>query len=553
MSARRRFLNTAALVLIVAVASALGGESRFGDEHAAAAAPNASPGKLCVGSGSGCYATIQAAADAAHDGNTITVEPGTFAGGVTIDVSIRLVGAGAGRTVISGGGPVLTIGEFGASDEPTVSIDGVTITGGVTRSSPESTPFTGQEGVFAAGGGVEIPPNADFSGGARVTITNSVISGNRVAPTDTVPGDVQCPSGDPCPFAFAGGGGIDSWGTLTLANTRVSNNRVGSASGLSAVTSDADGGAITSFIGPLTISGSTIDGNEASATGPNGRFAEGGGIAATGGSVTLSDSSLTDNTALLEASLPNSVEQLANGGGLHVAGDVSKATIANTTIAGNSVSMTNSVGDAEAFAGGLLVDLGIDFTMSNSVVSGNSVSSRTLAGSSGDAEGDSGAGALLGTISNSRFTANSVRATSAAGNAAAFAGALIDFGSITNSVLDRNQVHASSPTGTAFAAGGAIVVDEPGLTLRNSEVSGNTVDADAASGSAQGGGIFDAAIEDGPPGGPLTLLSSAITGNALSGGPGISLQGGGLYLQGEPLTLRNSEMAHNVPNDCFGC
>jgi len=191
--------------------------------------------------------------------------------------------------------------------------------------------------------------------------------------------------------------------------------------------------------------------------------------------------------------------------------------------------------------------------MSNSVVSGNSVSSRTLAGSSGDAEGDSGAGALLGTISNSRFTANSVRATSAAGKAAAFAGALIDFGSITNSVLDRNQVHASSPTGTAFAAGGAIVVDEPGLTLRNSEVSGNTVDADAASGSAQGGGIFDAATEDGPPGGPLTLLSSAITGNALSGGPGISLQGGGLYLQGEPLTLRNSEMAHNVPNDCFGC
>jgi len=552
MSLQRRFLLPGSLALAVAVATALGGAPGFAAQRPAAASPNGSAGRLCVGSGPGCYATIRAAVDAAHDGDTIAVEPGTFAGGVTIDVSIRLVGAGAGRTVISGGGPVLTIGEFGASNEPTVSIDRVTITGGVTRSSPESLPFTGQEGVFAAGGGVEIPPNADFSGGATVTIANSVISGNRVAPTDTAPFGPPCPDG-PCPFAFAGGGGIDSWGTLTLANSRVTNNRVGTASGLSTLASDAVGGAITSFLGPLTISGSAIYGNQASATGPNGRFAEGGAIAATGGSVTLNDSSVTDNTARLEALLPNSVEQLANGGGLHVAGDVSKATITNTTISGNSVSMTNSIGDAEAFAGGILVDIGVDFTMSNSVVSGNSVSSRTLAGSAGDAEGDSGAGALLGTISNTRFTANSVRATSAAGNAAAFAGALIDFGSITNSVLSHNQVHASSPTGIVFAAGGAIVVDEPGLTLRNTEVSGNTVDANAASGSAQGGGIFDAPIEDGPPGGPLTLLASAITGNALSGSPGVSLQGGGLYLQGQMLTLRHSEIAHNVPEDCFGC
>jgi hypothetical protein len=495
---------------------------------------------------------IQAAVDAAHDGDTIAVEPGTFAGGVTIDVSIRLVGAGAGHSIISGGGPVLTIGEFGASDEPTVSIDGVTITGGVTRSSPESTPFTGQEGVFAAGGGVEIPPNADFSGGATVTVTNSVITGNRVAPADTVPFGPPCPGG-PCPFAFAGGGGIDSWGTLTLANTRVSNNRVGSASGLSSLTSDADGGAITSFLGPLTISGSLIDGNRASATGSNGRFAEGGAISASGGKVTVSDSSVTDNTSALEASLPNSVEQLANGGGIHFAGDVSKATISKTTISGNSVSMTNAVGDAEAFSGGIHVDLGVDFAMSNSVVSGNSVSSRTLGGSSGDASGDSGAGELQGTISNTRFTANSVRVTSAAGNATALAGALIDFGSMTDSVIGDNHIHASSAAGTVFAGGGAVVVDEPGLTLRNTEVSGNTIDANGASGSVQGGGIFDGPIVNGPPGGPLTLLSSAITGNGLSAGPGVSLQGGGLYLQDARLTLKHTVLAHNVPDDCFGC
>jgi hypothetical protein len=502
---------------------------------------------------SGCpYTQLAPALAAAHDGDTIRLGPGTYDGGVTIDVSVKLVGAGAGRTIVSGGGPVLTIGEFGASTEPIVSIEGVTITGGITRSSPESTPFTGQEGVFAAGGGVEIPPNADFSGGATVTIANSVITGNRVAPSDTAPFGPPCPSG-PCPFAFAGGGGIDSWGTLTLANTTISNNRVGSASGLSTLASDAVGGAIINRLGPVTITGSDIHGNQASATGPTGRFAEGGAIMAFGGTVKVSNSSVTENSAALAASLPNSVELLANGGGVHISSDVSTATISNTTISGNSVTMTNTVGDTEAFAGGILVDLDVDFTMSNSVVADNSVSSVTLAGSSGNAEGDSGAGAILGTISNTRFTGNTVSVTSSAGDATALAGAIIDFGSIANSVVSDNHVRAWSPSGTVFAAGGAIVVDEPGLTLRNSKVSGNTTDASGASGSAQGGGIFDAPIADGPPGGPLTLVNSRVTANALTGSAGTARQGGGLYIQNLPLTSTQSVIASNSPDQCFGC
>ena len=63
---------------------------------------------LCVGSKPGCYATIQAAVDAAHDGDMIKLAAGTFSGGVTIDKSVSLVGAGAAATIIKGGGPVLT-------------------------------------------------------------------------------------------------------------------------------------------------------------------------------------------------------------------------------------------------------------------------------------------------------------------------------------------------------------------------------------------------------------------------------------------------------------
>src|SRR5438552_6047576 len=102
------------------------------------AASPLSAANVCVGGTPKCFPTLQAAVDAAHDGDTIKLGPGTFAGGVTIDVSVELEGAGAESTIINGGGPVLTIGTFGASSEPTVSIEGVTIRGGATRSSTES-------------------------------------------------------------------------------------------------------------------------------------------------------------------------------------------------------------------------------------------------------------------------------------------------------------------------------------------------------------------------------------------------------------------------------
>jgi hypothetical protein len=528
------------LVLFVFVGAAL---VLIGAGQASAATLNVCP--------SGCpYTQLAPALAAAKDGDTIKIAPGTYAGGVTIDVSVKLVGAGAARTVISGGGPVLTIGTFGASSEPTVSIDGVTITGGVTRSSPESVPFTGQEGVFAAGGGVEIPPNADFSGGAAVTIRNSVITDNRVAPTDTAPFGPPCPSG-PCPFAFAGGGGIDSWGTLTLENTTVSNNRVGTASGLSTLASDAVGGAIASRLGPLRIDGSVVHGNQASATGPNARFAEGGGVYAPGGSLRMTNSAVTDNSALLEASLPDTVELLAQSGGIFIGSG--SATIADTRIAGNSVAMTNSVGSATAFSGGLNVLPGGDFRMSNSVIADNEVSSAAI-GSQGDAEGDTGGGALLGTVTNTRITGNTVTISSAGGDAFAAIGGLLQFGSLTNSVVSNNHLQATSPQGSASVAGAGVMVAEQTLTLKNTEVSRNTGAATGSHGFGRGGGIYDGPTPfEGLQGSPLVLVNSTVTGNSLSGSSGITLQGGGLFIQNQPLTLTHSVIAGNSPDQCFGC
>jgi hypothetical protein len=152
---------------------------------------------------SGCpYTQLAPALAAAHSGDTITIGPGTYAGGITIDVSVKLAGAGPGATVIRGGGPVLTIGVADAASEPTVTIDGVTVTGGAIGNL---TPFSGR------GGGIYIPRAAGPSTGAAVTIRNSVIRGNSAAPRVAVESDDPC-----CPFADSGGGGISNDGTLTL-------------------------------------------------------------------------------------------------------------------------------------------------------------------------------------------------------------------------------------------------------------------------------------------------------------------------------------------------
>src|SRR5947199_2130070 len=67
--------------------------------------------KVCQ---SGCpYTQLAPAVAAAQSGDKITLGPGTYAGGVTIDRSVKLVGASAGNTIIRGEGPVLTIGAAG--------------------------------------------------------------------------------------------------------------------------------------------------------------------------------------------------------------------------------------------------------------------------------------------------------------------------------------------------------------------------------------------------------------------------------------------------------
>ena len=519
---------------------------------------------------SGCaYTQIGPAVAAASSGDTIRIGPGTYEGGITIDISLQLVGAGPAATIISGGGSVLTIGTVLASSEPTVWISGVRITGGFAQTSPESISFLGVDGAWAAGGGVEIPPDAS-TGGATVTISNSVITGNRVDPTTGVDSGIPCPgfSDGDCPFAPALGGGIDSWGTLTLVNTVVSNNSVGSAAGLA---SDADGAGICSEQGSLTLDNTVVSGNHAIAASPDGRFAEGAGIdvgcfgTPDDDSLTVKSSVITANSATLTSDLPSFfggqlISLAANSGGIEVANGI-PTTVANSLLTKNSAVANDPYGEPLGIDAGIHVN-DSPLTMSDSVVSDNqSVTEAATTydvGPAGSAlEADGG-----GTITNTVIVGNAASVVSPSGvasvNGAVFVANFTgdsQLVTIRNSTITDNAATASSTSGSATVEGGGIFNDAL-LDLIGDSVSDNNGTASGPSGVAQGGGIWNGFNPSIGGNGPiqLTLQSSTVTRNWLTGSPGVTLQGAGLFTASPAtLSLMRSLIAFNRPDQCFGC
>lgn len=178
---------------------------------------------------------------------------------------------GPARTVIRGGGPVITVGVLGASTEPTVSISAVTATGGANRTLPNGSSESLGGGVLVPPGAV-VGPDGEFAPRATLTIERSVISGNAVAPSSAIDAGFSCGAGD-CQFAHAGGGGLDSWGDVTLRNSRVSGDAAAGP-----LTSDANSGGIYAQQSALVVDRSEVTNNQATAIAPNGRFAAGAGI-----------------------------------------------------------------------------------------------------------------------------------------------------------------------------------------------------------------------------------------------------------------------------------
>jgi hypothetical protein len=543
MTNRSRILRLALLTSLAAFAPAVA---------------DAAPDTLCVG-GQHCYATIQAAVNAAEPGATIRIGPGRFAGGITIDRSVNPVGVTASATRVSGGGPVLTIGS--ASAAPTVTLSDLTIIGGDTSSDPQAprcgpdltTCGAGYTGVTALGGGIEAFPRTD------VTIRNSVITGNRAVPHGSVPSVVaMCPGGVDCPASFGDAAGIDDWGSMQLIGTAVTNNH--------AAADQSDGGGIVVESGAsLSLADSSVTGNSATAAAPTGRLAAGGGIFVDGGgSLTINGSSIDANTSSVANSIPTPYPESDDGtdqenaqpGGIFLA-DGSTATIRNSTLDRNTVAVDTPLGQAFGADAALCACGDVPLTIANTQIDGNTLTVHTL---SSDANGPSGPAAFEAdanaTITNTRVAGNSVSVTATTGDAAAVGAVGFFFGgtlppTMTNSQIVGNRSSADAPDGTATVDGSGISNNGP-LVLTDDRLSANTGSAHGQSGSAQGGGIWNGLLFGGPTS-PLTLQDTAVTGNSLTGSPGVTLEGAGIYTVGFPTTLTDTIVSSNVPDQCDGC
>jgi hypothetical protein len=484
-------------------------------------ASSASAATLCVGPQAGCFSQLQPAVAAAHDGDTITVAPGTYAGGVTIDKSIQLQGAGAAQTVISGGGPVLTIGRSTDPTGQTVSIDGVTVTGGVNSTQPDP------EVTF--GGGVWIPTSQldhpPFNGtGATVSISNSIITGNTVTSNSFIPPQTFC-GARAC--SFNSGGGIDNGGALTLTNTSVTNNTAGSTTSLVSAASDANAGGIDNrFASTLVLRHSVVSGNRAVVNSPIANGASSGGIGGDG-ALTIEDSAVDDNVVEYTGSMDFEDQSARNGGigfgECHVCDPRPPVSIRNTEVSGNRVTAmnTNTNSTPAAFAGGI----------------------------------GAGAPALLDHVT---VTDNVVQIMGAGFAGADGGGIEVDAPVIMrDSKVLRNSVSAQGPLG-AIAFGGGIAMFGADLTLERTLVIGNSVAASGAAAPLPFGGFasaFGGGISNGAPGIPaaaLTLTDSVVNANRLSGSAGLPLQGGGVYTT-NGLVRTRTVIAGNKPDDCFGC
>lgn len=521
----------------------------------AALTPAAHAAQRCVGPAPGCVRSLQATLDAAHDGDTIKLGRGTFAGGVTIAHSVKLIGAGPAVTVIRGGGPVVTIASSGAP--PTVVLQGLTITGGVTTVSNRCSALCGPSygEASALGGGVEIPPAPGPATGATVTIRDSVIAGNRATPANTASSvRAACPGG-PCRFALAAGGGIDNWGTLTLVRTRVTDNHAGGP-----LNSDADGGGVFSGGGSLTLDRSVVSGNRATSVPPHGRFAEGGGLFVEGGALTVRGSLVDGNAAALTSTLPafvgdTLIDMNAHAAGIHV-GDGVPTMIDTTAITGNTASANDPVGEPVAFDSAMLIN-DSPATISNTLIEGNRTEGLSLT------TADSGAGGSAveldggGTITATSIVGN-VSVQRAANGQAGVNGALaiLNFNddarlmTVSDSVVAGNRALASTTTGDATVQGVGIFNDSL-LALHRVVVRDNSGRADGSSGRAEGGGIWNGDELSGPPV-ELTLDHVLVTHNALMGGPGIAIHGGGLFTA-FPVSRTATVIARNTPDECSGC
>jgi hypothetical protein len=482
---------------------------------------------------------------------TITLTSGEL----LITQDLTLEGPGAKKLTVSGNQTSRIFNVGGGTDASTaitVSISGLTLAdgradggGGITHANfseltladlvlsnneaigrPGIQPFTPNGGAIRS-----------FGAGARLTLVNCLVTGNRVVPD---------PNGQFGSF----GGAISTLrdSRLTIVGSTISDNQAISAPGRT-----ADGGGIFASVRAIVVLDQTTIASNQSSAGA-GSSASGGGItAALQASLTVNNSTVKGNQSIGDGSL---------GGGIFLRS--SELTVMNCTVRDNQ---SLSRGDVTALGGGIsLVDS--TATIRDSRVRNNEAASGFI----GDGGGISNHRGIV-TITNSTISGN--RAVGLAGGSAGIAngGGILNVGQganlfIRDSTLTENQAIGGDGTEVGQAQGGALFnYLQAYASISNSTISGNRAIAGSRGvqrfdfadvGNAYGGAIYnyfgsEAVVRDSAIIHNRALGGNDNTGTGAAGYIGSGL-GGGIANQNdaEPfglgptrLTVINSTIAHN--------
>jgi hypothetical protein len=245
--------------------------------------------------------TINHAISLASSGDSIVIASAIYKETLTINSSLKLIGAGASTTIVdgidSGGNAVVYVRNSDAHvalSKMTIRNGGAGILNSGTLAADEST----ISGNSIAGGIENI---------GTITLNRSTVNGNTTA------------------YAYySAAGGIYNGGTLSVDNSTISENIVEG--------NYVCGGGIYNS-GDLTITNSTLSGNQASGVSNS----SGGGID-NEGSLVLDNTTLTGNSA-------TAYGDNGYGGGISYGGCVEAGSYAYTTTLRNSVVAHNKGGN----------------------------------------------------------------------------------------------------------------------------------------------------------------------------------------------------------------
>ena len=138
--------------------------------------------------GNGGYATIQEAIDAASDGDTILIGPGTWSENLSLDKAVTLIGSGSGDdpstdTILNPGGTALTIsGDINDGGSATVTIKGINFEGNTSgirvASGTIVDTISVDDSAFNDNSGYGFRTNGNTPGVGEITVTNTTFADN---------------------------------------------------------------------------------------------------------------------------------------------------------------------------------------------------------------------------------------------------------------------------------------------------------------------------------------------------------------------------------------